>query len=518
MKTQTIIGCLAILAVCAFALTATASGPPANDNFANAATLSGASGTAGGYNNKLATKEVGEADCVYGDVTNTVWFNWTCPANCSWTISTLGSRDPGGNEWDACIAIYTGATVSTAVKLAEQDTGYEETLTVQGINAGEILYLQAAGYASVNATNILLTWSVALDPVTNGWDVVPMASAMGNLDSSRSWLVPDPVNNKLFASRWDNSEFTSYVLPYTQATNPATLGSAWTSIVAPAGMDQNTPDNGTAGMVAGGYLYAGGGFGATSDGRKYCRLNTSSLTWQIGNKIGGEVGGGWAGVWAIIPQTTATGTWIYGQWCGTRYYQSYYVSNEATFTYYAVGRSQDTPSYWGVDAIADPAGNIYYYGQGVTTASNALRRATGAATVTASICTPWMLANGGSNDNQNVRTGPAIEYVPASKSPLGLNELWVMPARILQGGVPVQYSKIDRYRADNGAYLASVDLPFNMANDGAGTDMAFLNGRIFVMQGGSVKKLWSMTLVPEPSLALGLGLLGLAVLRKTRAA
>jgi len=64
----------------------------------------------------------------------------------------------------------------------------------------------------------------------------------------------------------------------------------------------------------------------------------------------------------------------------------------------------------------------------------------------------------------------------------------------VQSGTPLPYNKIDRYRPADGSYLGSVDLPFVVANDGRGYDLAYLNGYIFVMEGATGMKLWAYKL------------------------
>ena len=366
----------------------------------------------------------------------------------------------------------------------------------RGAKAGVQYYLQFAGYDSAAASNIYFTYMfVPVNaPTTSGWSSIPVASGIAALDSLRSWLVPDPDNQLLCASRWDNNDFTAHKITFSAATNPASTGASWTSMPAPPGTLQNGADNGTAGIAAKGEVYACAAFGATSDDRKYARLNTTGGTWQVSTKVGGEVASGWAGAYAIIAESTSTGTFIYGQWCGTRFYQSYLVSNEANFTYYALAQNQYTPSYWGVDAVRGADATMYYYSQGITGGSNMLRRAALNGTVPAQICTPWVNARGELNNDQNAKTGAAIEFVPAGRAPSFTDELWVMPCRVVQGGTALPYNKIDRYRADDGSYLGSVDLPFVIANDGRGYDLAYLNGYIFVMEGATGMKLWAYKL------------------------
>ena len=142
---------------------------PANDNFADAITMSGDNGTRSGTGNVSASFEDGEPTCLYTSTTNTVWFKWTPTATGKLTLSTLGSKNTTGAEWDAVVGIYTGASLDalTALPGTPQDNGVPETLT-NDVSAGITYYIQLGGWGDIGtgyppdvATNIHLTWSLA---------------------------------------------------------------------------------------------------------------------------------------------------------------------------------------------------------------------------------------------------------------------------------------------------------------------------------------------------------------------
>jgi hypothetical protein len=83
--------------------------PPANDNFANAQTISGCSGSVSG-SSFGATSEAGEpshdpTDTSSLSPTHTVWYQWQAPSSGGTTITTNGS------DFDTILAVYTGSTV-----------------------------------------------------------------------------------------------------------------------------------------------------------------------------------------------------------------------------------------------------------------------------------------------------------------------------------------------------------------------------------------------------------------------
>ena len=75
---------------------------PVNDNFADAVVLSGASGSRGGDTASGATTELGED--VFASL-QSVWYEWTPPADGTYKFSTLGSG------FDSVMAVYSGTSL-----------------------------------------------------------------------------------------------------------------------------------------------------------------------------------------------------------------------------------------------------------------------------------------------------------------------------------------------------------------------------------------------------------------------
>jgi hypothetical protein len=89
-------------------------GIPANDNFANAITLSGSNVTTTGHNTN-ATREPGEPNHAGGNGSRSVWWRWTSPAPGQVTINTRGSY------YDTTLGIYTGTAVNQLTTIASSD-------------------------------------------------------------------------------------------------------------------------------------------------------------------------------------------------------------------------------------------------------------------------------------------------------------------------------------------------------------------------------------------------------------
>ena len=89
---------------------------PANDNFANALVLPGASTTRLGDTNVDATLELDEPDTVAdGPAANSVWYFWTAPANGMVVIDLKTS------DYDTLLAAYTGNAVNALTEVASND-------------------------------------------------------------------------------------------------------------------------------------------------------------------------------------------------------------------------------------------------------------------------------------------------------------------------------------------------------------------------------------------------------------
>ncbi len=97
--------------------TLTWTGPPANDAFANATALSGASGSVSG-NTVGASTEPGEPDHAGNVGGASVWFTWTAPST-----GITRFRTCRADSFDTLLAAYTGTTVGALTPVAAADAG-----------------------------------------------------------------------------------------------------------------------------------------------------------------------------------------------------------------------------------------------------------------------------------------------------------------------------------------------------------------------------------------------------------
>ncbi len=86
---------------------------PANDNFANAVTLSSLAAVTG--TTVAATHESGEPNHASSGAAASIWYSWTAPADGTLALSTQGSG------YDTLLAAYTGSAVSGLTQRAAND-------------------------------------------------------------------------------------------------------------------------------------------------------------------------------------------------------------------------------------------------------------------------------------------------------------------------------------------------------------------------------------------------------------
>jgi len=149
--------------------------PPGNDDFANRISLSGVTGQIDGTNVE-STSEPGEPD---GPSTadRTVWYDWTTPVSGPASVNTCVS------DFDTAVAVYTGDTLATLVKVAEDDDacGFAAGSDVPWTAVGGTNYkIQVDGFAAGEGTFTLRFSQCTIDGTsgndnivgTNGDDVI----------------------------------------------------------------------------------------------------------------------------------------------------------------------------------------------------------------------------------------------------------------------------------------------------------------------------------------------------------
>ena len=128
---------------------------PANDNFASASSLSGASGRTTG-SNASSSRESGEPlHCATSGLAS-VWYQWTAPASGATTFDTIGS------SFDTVLSVYTGGSVGGLTRVnCNDDASGLQSRTAFTASTGTTYRIAVSGYAGATG-NITLNWSLVV--------------------------------------------------------------------------------------------------------------------------------------------------------------------------------------------------------------------------------------------------------------------------------------------------------------------------------------------------------------------
>ena len=247
--------------VCALSLTAWVAGAqPANDNFTNAAAITGYTGTISDIN-ALATMETPceATNIVFDDLAgldNSVWYVWTAPATGTATFDTIGSG------FDTVLAVYTTTHPTNGpcgVLPLAGDHYYTNSAGIIQTNskvsftatAGANYYISVNGNVAKTPTNdsgtYVLNWNLATVPSGNFKFTTATYVESANESSS-------PIDNSLSPS-WSGGRVTvtrvgaangratvDYQINSGSYTNYFTTNSYGTNIIITV-IDTNVPPN-----------------------------------------------------------------------------------------------------------------------------------------------------------------------------------------------------------------------------------------------------------------------------------
>ncbi|MBI5770408.1 MAG: immunoglobulin domain-containing protein [Verrucomicrobia bacterium] len=225
-----------------FVLTVAATGP-ANDQFANALALTGATTSATG-SNIAATFEPGEPDHIghaepgFNHGGNSVWWQWTAPATGAVALDTIGSG------FDTLLAVYTGPSVSalTLVGADDQAGGNGTSALSFAATAGVTYYFAVDGYfGATGAIQLHLAPTTAAAPsfhshpigqtVAAGMNVAFSASIRGTAPFTYQWQkdnadIPGATGLVLKLANVPASAAGNYTLKVTNALTTVTSNAA----------------------------------------------------------------------------------------------------------------------------------------------------------------------------------------------------------------------------------------------------------------------------------------------------
>ena len=128
--------------------------PPANDNFANAQVLVGASGTATGTT-VGATTETVEPPAELGiGGWNTIWYSFTAANDGGLAVDTLGT------DHETILDVFTGSALGSLTQLAEVDWRKDlpQNRARLNVSAGQTYWIRVQSYFESEQGSITLNW------------------------------------------------------------------------------------------------------------------------------------------------------------------------------------------------------------------------------------------------------------------------------------------------------------------------------------------------------------------------
>lgn len=146
---------------------------PANNRFADRATISGMTAAATGTNVD-ATKATGEPDHAGNSGGKSVWWTWTAPYSCSVQLDTIGST------FDTTLGVYTGNSVSSLTAVAGDDNSGGDGTSKVTFNAvsGTSYRIAVDGFGGASGS-IALQLNASLDDQYESDNTADLATVIG---------------------------------------------------------------------------------------------------------------------------------------------------------------------------------------------------------------------------------------------------------------------------------------------------------------------------------------------------
>ena len=205
---------------------------PANDNFANAQTISNCAGSVTGTNFS-ATSESAEPSHDPSDTTSlspghTVWYQWQAPSSGSVTLTTEGS------DFDTILAVYTGTTLSGLNRLVFNDDVQPGVIISSSVNfpatAGTVYRIAVDGWGGDQGT-IKLNWTGCGAPTPTPTPTATPTPTPTQTPTPTPVPTPLPGNDQivisqLYSAAGGGGTFpTGFVEVFNRGTNTVNLNS-----------------------------------------------------------------------------------------------------------------------------------------------------------------------------------------------------------------------------------------------------------------------------------------------------
>jgi hypothetical protein len=198
-----------------------------NDNFVNATSITGATGSTTGSTVGM-TKETGEPNHGGNSGGHSIWFSWVAPGAGSVTVNTTGSA------FDTLLAVYTGASVTALTTIASNDDANGTTQSSVSFNAvsGTTYRIAVDGYGGATGA-VKLAWSqgaAASGPANDNFTSATVLSGPGSgttVGATKEAGEPNHAGNAGGKSIW-----WSWTAPAAGGTTITTAGSTYDTLLA----------------------------------------------------------------------------------------------------------------------------------------------------------------------------------------------------------------------------------------------------------------------------------------------
>ena len=188
LKRGALVAALAFAVMAIVAARQQAMAQAANNNFANATTLTGTSGSVNGTT-IVATAEAGEPSPGVNGTINSVWYRWTAPS-----AGTLNVNMCTNLTYDTHLAILIGNSVSALTLVGSNDDscGLGSSLTVT-VAAGTTYRIQADGYQSSTGT---FTLSYSFTAAASAIAVTPAGNFAASGNQGGPFSISSPPSGQ----------------------------------------------------------------------------------------------------------------------------------------------------------------------------------------------------------------------------------------------------------------------------------------------------------------------------------
>lgn len=184
---------------------------PANDTFADAAPISGYSGTSAVIDTTSATAEITEPAHAGQGAYHSVWWKYTAPTNGIVELDTLQSNQ----GFDTLLGIYTGSSLGSLIEVAfndDNDDNGNRSKAILTVDAETTYWIAVDGYGGATG-DAVLNWKLSTydDDDGDGVDNADEVIADTNPSDSNAWFhITGIVSNTVYFDSSSSREYTLY--------------------------------------------------------------------------------------------------------------------------------------------------------------------------------------------------------------------------------------------------------------------------------------------------------------------